>query len=33
MVIFYAVSIFVGYLMPNPIHTNILNIYVLQTNT
>ena len=26
---FYGISTFVGHLMPNPIYTNILNIYDL----
>ena len=32
MVRFYGISTFVGYLMPNPLHTNILNIWDLVLN-
>ena len=29
LVVFYGISILVGYLMPNPIYTYILNVYDL----
>ena len=29
LVVFYGTSILIGYLMPNPVYTYILNIYYL----
>ncbi len=33
LVVFYAISTLVGYLMPNIVNTNILNIYDLPMNS